>query len=87
MGRLAVFDENALPEGCDPKLFALTFELRSLRHEIEKSLENTRRKLEMSNKNLSSAHVEFDISENELKRNLEELDTYRVSILLVPVVN
>lgn len=85
MGRIAVFDENVLPEGCDPKLFALTFELRSLRHEIEQSVENTRRKLELSNKNLSSAHAEFDTSENELKHNLDELDAYRVRILLVPI--
>lgn len=83
MGQIAVFDENVLPEGCDPRLFSLTFELRSQRHEIEQSIENTKKKLELFNKNLSSAFSELDIIENELKQTLNELDEYRVGIVLL----
>lgn len=83
MGQIAVFDESIIPEGCDPKLFNLTFELRSKRHEIEQSIENTKKELELSNKNLSLFYVELDDIENELKQTLNDLEAYRVNILLV----
>lgn len=78
MGRLAVFDENVLPEGCDEKLFALTFELRSQRHEIEQSIETTKINAELSNKSLSLAEAELVVIENELKKNIDKLEAYQV---------
>jgi len=80
MDQIAVFDENIIPKGCDPKLFNLTFELRSQRHKIKQSIENTKKKLELSNKNLALAYKELDISENELKQTLNNLEKYRVRI-------
>lgn len=82
MGKLRVFDENVLPEGCDPKLFALTFELRSQRHKIEQYIENIKKQMELSNKNLSLAYTELDIIENGLNHNVDELEAYRVSKVL-----
>lgn len=82
MGRLAVFDENVLPEGCDEKLFALTFELRSQRHEIEQSIEKTKIKAELSNKSLCVAEAELIIIENEYKKSIDELEAYQVRILV-----
>lgn len=81
--QLAMFDENILPEGCDPKLFALTFEMRSKRHEIEQYIESIRKKVEISNSSFNSAHAEFEIIENDLKQTLSKLEAYRVNILLV----
>lgn len=81
-GQLTVFDESVLPEGCDPKLFALTFELRSQRHKIEQSIENIKKQMELSNKNLCLANTELDIIENGLKQNIDELEAYRVSEVL-----
>lgn len=81
MGQIVVFDESIIPEGCDPKLFNLTFELRSKRHEIEQSIENTKKELELSNKNLNLFYAELDDIENELKQTLNDLEAYRVNIL------
>jgi hypothetical protein len=78
MGRLTVFDENILPEGCDKKLFALTFELRSQRNEIELAIEKTKIKAELSNKSLSLAEAELIMIENELKKNIDVLEAYQV---------
>lgn len=83
LGRLAVFDENVIPEGCDPKLFALTFELRSQRHEIEQSIESTKKQVELSNKSLSIALTELTTIENELKKKVDELEAYRVRNLYI----
>jgi len=80
MNRFTVFDENVLPVGCDPKLFALTFELRSQRHTIEQSIENNKKAVELLNKTLNLAYVELDVIENDLKENLKELEAYRVRI-------
>lgn len=82
LGRLAAFDENVMPEDCDPKLFALTFELRSQRHKIEQSIGNIQKKVEVSNKMLSVAHTELDTINDELNTNQSELEAYRVRILL-----
>lgn len=81
MGQIAVFDESIIPEGCDPKLFNLTFELRSKRYEIEQSIENTKKELELSNKNLSLFYIELDDIETELKQTQNDLEAYRVNIL------
>lgn len=78
MGQILVFDENVIPEGCDPRLFNLTFELRSQRHEIEQSIENTKKKSDLFNKNLNFALAELDSIESELKQTLDELEEYRV---------
>lgn len=83
MAQIAVFDENVIPEGCDPKLFDLTFELRSQRQEIEQLLETTGKKVELLNKNLSLAHSELGVIENELTNNIDELEAYRVRIYLI----
>lgn len=83
MGRLAVFDENVLPEGCDEKLFALTFELRSQRYEIEQSIEKMNIKVELLNKSLSLAEAESNMIENELKKNIDVLKTYQVCSILL----
>lgn len=83
MGQIAMFDENVLPEGCDPKLFNLTLELRSQRHDIEKSMENSKRKLEFFDKNLSLAYAELNTIENELKQTLDALEAFQVSYLFL----
>lgn len=76
-----MFDENVMPEDCDPKLFALTFELRSQRHKIEQSIGNIKKKVEVSNKMLSIAYTELDTINDELNKNQNELEAYRVRIL------
>lgn len=81
LGQIAIFDESILPEGCDPKLFALTFELRTERHEIEQSIENTKKKIELSNKNLHIANAELVNIKNDLKEHIDELEAYRVSVI------
>lgn len=73
-----MFDENILPEGCDPKLFNLTFELRSRKHEIEQYIESVSKKVELSNTNFNTAYAEFEIIENDLKQTLSELEAYQV---------
>jgi len=83
MGRIAMFDENILPEGCDPKLFDITLELRSQRHEIEQSIENSKRKLEFFDKNLSLAYAELNTIENELKQTLDALEAFQVRHLFL----
>lgn len=83
LGRLAVFDENVMPEDCDPKLFALTFELRSQRHKIEQSIGNIKKKVEVSNKMLNVALAELDTINDELNKNQNELEAYRVRIILL----
>lgn len=83
MDRLEAFNENILPVGCDPKLHALTFKLRTQRHEIEQTIENIKKKVQASNRVLNSAKVELDITNNELRRKQNELEAYRVRFLLV----
>jgi len=80
MNRFTVLDENVIPAGCDPKLFALTFELRSQRHSIEQSIESNKKTVELLNKSLNLAYVELDAIENDLKENVKELEAYRVRI-------
>lgn len=83
MNRFTVLDENVMPEGCDPKLFALTFELRSQRHAIEQSLENIKKTVELSVKNLNLSYVELNVIEDDLEENLNKLEAYRVRITLI----
>lgn len=83
INRFTMLDENVLPVGCDPKLFALTFELRSQRHAIEQSTENTKKMAQLSNKNLNLAYAKLNDVENDLKENLDQLETYKVRISLV----
>jgi len=82
MSRAAVFDEKVLPFGCDPKLFNITLELRSKRYEIEQTLEENKKKIDVLNTRLSSTYEEFDTIENELKQNINELEAHRVRISL-----
>lgn len=82
IGELAIFDENVIPEGCDPKLYDLTFKLRSQRHEIEQNIEMFKKKIMSLNTNLVSANAELDITINEMKRNRNELKAYKVGFLL-----
>lgn len=82
MSRVVVFDEKVLPLGCDPKLFNITLELRSKRYEIEQTIEDNKKKMDVLNTRLSLAYEEFDAIENELKQNINELESYRVRILL-----
>jgi len=82
MSRVTVFDEKVLPIGCDPKLFNITLELRSKRYEIEKTIEDNKKKMDVFNAHLSLTYEEFDVIENELKQNINELEAYRVRILL-----
>jgi len=82
MSRVTVFDEKVLPLGCDPKLLNITFELRSKRYEIEKTIEDNNKKIDVLNTHLSLTYEEFDAIENELKQNINELEAYRVRILL-----
>jgi len=82
MSRVAVFDEKVLPLGCDPKLFNITLELRSKRYEIEQTIEDNKKKMDVLNTRLSLTYEEFDAIENELKQNINELEAYRVRILL-----
>lgn len=81
MGQISGSDENVLPEDCDPKLLDLTFVLRSQRHEIEQSIENSKKKLTLFNKKLSLANAELDTIENELKQALDALESFRVRYL------
>lgn len=74
-------DESVLPSGCDPKLFALTFELRSQRHEIEQSIETNKNKFKTANNNLSLAYTELTNIENNLKKNKDKLEMNKVRIL------
>lgn len=83
MGQFLMYDENVMPEGCDPKLFALTFEMRSKRHEIEQYIESVKTKLELSRKTLDLSSAELEIIENDLKKTINELETYQVNILLM----
>lgn len=83
MSRVTIFDENVLPIGCDPKLFNITLELRSKRYEIEKTIEDNKKKMDVFNTHLSLTYEEFDTIENELKQNINELEAYRVRILLI----
>lgn len=78
MGQLVVYHESVLPEGCDPALFALTFEMRSKRYEIEENIKSEKMTMEASNKKLVIAYAELDTIENELKANLAELEEYQV---------
>lgn len=80
MRKILVFDENIRPEGCDPELFALTFDLRSKRHEIEQSIDTIKKKIESSNAVLLKAHVELEAIENEIQRTVQELEEHRVKI-------
>ncbi|XP_015370284.1 PREDICTED: uncharacterized protein LOC107166226 [Diuraphis noxia] len=76
--REVVFDEKVLPLGCDPKLFNITLELRSKRYEIEQTIEDSKKKIDVLNTHLSLIYEEFDAIENELKQNINELEAYRV---------
>ncbi|XP_029344284.1 cilia- and flagella-associated protein 44 isoform X2 [Acyrthosiphon pisum] len=78
MSRVVVFDERVLPSGCDPKLFNITLELRSKRYEIEQTIEDNKKKLDVLNTRLSLTYEEFDAIENELKQNINELEAYRI---------
>ncbi|VVC33540.1 WD40/YVTN repeat-like-containing domain,WD40 repeat,WD40-repeat-containing domain [Cinara cedri] len=78
MGELGVYHENVLPEGCDPAIYALTFELRSKRYEMEKYIDSKRKIVESLNKSLLLAYAELETLENELKQNFANLETYRI---------
>lgn len=82
MSRVVVFDEKVLPLGCDSKLFNITLELRSKRYKIEQTIEDNKKKMDVLNTRLSLTYEEFDAIENELKQNINELEAYRVRILL-----
>ncbi|XP_050423055.1 cilia- and flagella-associated protein 44 [Adelges cooleyi] len=73
-----LFDETVLPEGCDPKLFALTFELRSNRYEIEQFIESTYREVEVLKKTLSVELAELNVIDNNVLIKTNQLDAYRV---------
>jgi len=83
MSQEVVFDEKVLPLGCDPKLFNITLELRSKRYEIEQTIEDNKKKMDVLNTRLSLMYEEFDAIENELKQKINELEAYRVRILLL----
>lgn len=74
-------DEKVLPDGCDPKLFTLTFDLRAQRYEIEQTIESNKTKLRASNNNLSLAYTELTNIENSLKKNKDKLEINKVRIL------
>ncbi|XP_022179157.1 uncharacterized protein LOC111039821 isoform X2 [Myzus persicae] len=78
MSRVVVFDEKVLPLGCDPKLFNITLELRSKKYEIEQTIEDNKKKMDVLNTRLSLTYEEFDAIENELKQNINELEAYRI---------
>lgn len=80
MRKILVFDEKIRPEGCDPELFALTFDLRSKRHEIEQHIDTIKKQIELSNAVLLKLHVELDAIENEIQKIAEELEQHRVNI-------
>lgn len=82
MSRAAVFDKKVLPIGCDPKLFNITLDLRSKRYEIEQTIDVNKKKMEVLNTRLSLTHEELDAIENELQQNINELEAYRVRIVL-----
>lgn len=81
-----MFDENVLPEGCDPKLFALTLELRSKRYEIEQFIDNVYNSVELLKKKLSSEYADLDIVNQELHVKIEKLDTYRVNFYFLTTI-
>ncbi|XP_050529600.1 cilia- and flagella-associated protein 44 isoform X1 [Daktulosphaira vitifoliae] len=73
-----MFDENVLPEGCDPKMFTLTFELRSKRYEIEQCIENVYNSIDLLKKKLRVKYAELDVVNQELQIKIEKLDAFRI---------
>jgi len=80
MSRFTVMDENVMPVDCDPKLFALTFELRAQRHDVERTIENVKKALELSRKRLSLNKAELDAIEGEMKEIVDKLEAHLVSV-------
>lgn len=78
MSQLPVFDDKVLPLGCDPKLYNTILELRSNRYEIEQNINDNKKKLDITYTHLSLTNAEFDIIENELKQNQNELHAFQV---------
>lgn len=76
-------DETVLPNGCDPKIFNLTFNLRAQRYEIEQTIESNRNKFRISNNNLSLAYTELTNIENSLMKNKEILEINKVRVLRI----
>lgn len=81
-------DETVMPDQCDPTLFALTFELRSQRYEIEQAIDGTKTHLKLlTNISISLGYAELDAVEHTIKQLEIELEKTRVSILLRKNIN
>lgn len=81
-------DETIMPDHCDPILFALTFELRSQRYEIEQAIDANKTHLKLlTSIGINSGYAELDAIEHEIKQIEIELEKTRVSILPIKIIN
>lgn len=90
MGQFVVFDENVMPKGCDPNLFALTFEMRSNRYEIEQYVNDTKKKVKSFMANLDTTIEGFEIIEDNLRKiqgDLEKSQVRKIIIVLVRLLS
>lgn len=86
MGQFVIFDENVMPKGCDPKLFALTFEMRSNRYEIEQYISDMKKKVKSFHANLDIAIVGFEIVEDDLMKIQKDLEKSQVRKIIIVLV-
>lgn len=86
MGQLVIFDENVMPKGCDPNLYALTFEMRSNRYEIEQYMNDTKKKLKSFMANLDTSIEGFEIIEDDLRKIEEDLEKSQVRKIIIVLV-
>lgn len=71
-------DESVCPNGCDVKLYDLTFTLRSKRHQLEETVRNEQKSIENSRKEIDFLTKQIKVVEKELNVNKEKLASFRV---------
>lgn len=73
-------DESVCPNGCDVKLYDLTFDLRTNRHQLEETVRNEQKSIETARKEIEFLTKQIKLVEVDLNVNKEKLASFRVCI-------
>ncbi|CAL7949001.1 unnamed protein product [Xylocopa violacea] len=73
------FDEDICPPGCDKELYHLAFSMREKRYACEFQIKEQQKEIELLQKELDTDTKYLRITENNLKSNQEELQTFMLN--------
>ncbi|XP_031357853.1 cilia- and flagella-associated protein 44-like [Photinus pyralis] len=70
-------DENVCPKGCDPALYAKTFELRTKRHGVELQIKDLRADIDSIAKEIATKTKKLKMIDKTLKESEKDLEAYQ----------